>query len=124
MSEGEMPSAPAFTYATPNKRERAVRGGEILLAARIVHAAVAGLGEAAQAGVHPDGGVVAGALAHLLQRGADEVRREVAVRLVRRHGEQQELPHAGGQVLLELREQRGERVARSCRAGRRAALPS
>ena len=73
---------------------------------------MAGLGETAQAGIHPDGGLRTGALAHLLQRRADEVGREIPVRLLRRHGEQQELPHAGGHVFLELREQRGERVPR------------
>ena len=100
-----------------------MRGGEILFAARIVHAAVAGLGEAAQAGVDPDGGIVAGALAHLLQRGADEVGGEVAVGLVRGHGEQQELAHAGGQVFVELGEQRGQRMARGAGQPVDAALP-
>ena len=38
------------------------------------------------------------------QRGADELGGEVAVGLVRGHGEQQELAHAGGQVLVELGE--------------------
>ena len=81
-----------------------MRGGEILFAARVVHAAVAGLGKAAQAGVDPDGGVIAGALAHLAERGADELGLKAAVGLVRGHGEQQELAHAGGQVLFELGE--------------------
>ena len=95
-----------------------MRGGQILLAARIVHAAVAGLGEAAQAGIHPDGGLTTRALAHLAEGGADEIGGEAAIGLVRRHGEQQELPHAGRQVLFELGQQRGQCVARIARQAR------
>jgi hypothetical protein len=98
--------------AHAERGERGVRRGEVLAAARVVDAAVAGLGEAAEAGVDPDRGVVAGALAHLLERGAGEVGGEVAVRLGRGDGEEQELAHAGVQVLVELREQGGERVPR------------
>ena len=57
---------------------------------------------AAQAGVDPDGGVIAGALAHLAEGGTDELGGEVAVGLVCRHGEHEELAHAGRQVLFEL----------------------
>src|SRR6186713_784282 len=78
--------------------------GEILTAARVVYLAVAGLGKTAKAGVDPDGGVIASALAHLAECGADEFGGEVPVGLVRGHGKQQELAHAGGQVLLELGE--------------------